>query len=82
MKPQIGAVDVLVYANRQGRFVARVTITDPTWTWEPYVIPPQLVGKTDTPRARMDDAFKDASELVQAMAIKAVTTAGMRSENV
>lgn len=81
MKPQVGTINIEAYRNREGRFIARVTLTDPTWTWEPYVIPPQLVGTTETPRARLDETLKDASELAQSLAMKAVIVAGMRKEN-
>jgi hypothetical protein len=81
MKPTIGPVDILVYRNRKQRFVARVTLTDPTWTGEPYALPKQLVGTTEHPRTRFMDALQDAYDLMETMAMQAVIVAGMRKEN-
>ena len=81
MNTRIGSVSIETYRNREGRFVARVTLTDPTWTWEPYTLPPQLVGTTEHPRARFMDALQDAYDLMQTMSMKAVIEAETRKEN-
>jgi hypothetical protein len=81
MRPKLGTVSIEAYKNRDGRFVARVTITDPTWEWIPYLIPPQLVGTTEPPRVRLDEVLKDAGKLAEEMAYTAVIQK-MRSPNV
>ena len=81
MIPKLGIVDIQVYRNREQRWVARVTFTDPTYERKEYELPPQLTGTTERPRARFMDALQDASDLVDTMAMKAVIVAGMRKEN-
>lgn len=79
---RVGAIDIEAYRDRDNRWRARVTLTDPTWTWEPYVPPPQLTDTTETGRARLADALKDAGELAEMMATRAVINEMTRKQNV
>lgn len=40
-------MDIHLFQNRHGKWVARVTITDPKWDREPYRLPPQLTRYTE-----------------------------------
>ncbi len=40
-------MNILLYKNRNGLWVARVTITDPRWDGEPYRLPPVVTRYTE-----------------------------------
>lgn len=82
MMHDMGIINIEVYKNREGRFVARVTLTDPTWDWKPYVLPPQLVGTTEPGRARLSEMLVDAQELAFQLGMRAITKAMEPIENV
>jgi hypothetical protein len=40
-------MDIHLYQNRHGLWVARVTITDPNWDGVPYKLPPVITRYTE-----------------------------------
>jgi hypothetical protein len=39
--------EIVVYQDRNGAWVAKVTITHPNWDWKPYEIPPKISRMTE-----------------------------------
>ncbi len=70
----MGTLNIEVYSGRDGCLRARVTLTDPTWEWKPYVPPPQLVGTTDARPfgAPLRETLQDAQELALKMSMDAI----------